>query len=82
MSIKIKKRTSRDLEGEVSAKVGLFNKLPDHCMMCDSPFDKKDKEMVQSWYVIVRDQDTVRLYCPTCWEKAREFLKEVESETS
>lgn len=82
MSIKIKKRVSRDAEKEMAAKIGLFNKLPDHCMVCESSFDKKNREMVKTWYVVVRDQSTVRLYCPTCWTKAQEFLKEVEDETS
>tara|TARA_Y100000310_G_scaffold150890_1_gene150385 strand:- start:1078 stop:1317 length:240 start_codon:yes stop_codon:yes gene_type:complete len=78
MSIKIKKKTVNDLEEDLSAKVGLFDKLPEFCLTCNGPFDKKNREMVSSWYVIIRDQKTVRLYCPSCWDKAREFLKEVE----
>ena len=77
MSIKVKKKPIKNLEGELSAKVGLFDKLPESCLVCFAPFDKKNKEMVNSWYVVVRDQETVRLYCPSCWNRAKEFLKEV-----
>ena len=57
-------------------KIGLFNKLPNQCLTCQKPFDKKNKEMVMSWTVIVKeDKEEVRLYCPTCWEMAQSMVK-------
>ena len=70
---KQKKRAKKDM----SEKMGLFDKIPESCSACDKPFDKKDKEMVISWNVVVREQEgIVRLYCPECWSKAKEIIKE------
>lgn len=62
---------------ELSEKISLFGKLGDRCLTCDKPFDKKDKEMVMSWSVVVREQEgVVRLYCPECWSKAVEIMED------
>ena len=64
-------------EIELSKKLGMFNKLGDECTACEKPFDKKDREMVTSWFVTVRQEaGTVRLYCPSCWNAAQEAVKE------
>ena len=47
MSIKIKKKTVNDLEEDLSAKVGLFDKLPEFCLTCNAPFDRK----IEKWLV-------------------------------
>ena len=74
---KMKKRMSSE-EQNLSEKISLFNQLEEECLACTKPFDKKDKAMVQSWNVVVReDKDPpVRLYCPECWEKAQTVAKE------
>ena len=60
----------------IEEKVALFDKLPDECMTCQLAFDKKDKEQVTTWNVVVReDEGVVRLYCPDCWDKAQEIIK-------
>jgi len=62
-------------------KVALFGKLGNECLVCNKPFDKKDKEMVMSWNVVVREkEDMVNLYCPECWTGALDLLKEIKSE--
>jgi hypothetical protein len=62
-------------EDQVGEKLGLFDKIPKECLTCMKPFDKKDKQMVMSWSVVVReDEGVVRLYCPTCWKKAQDFI--------
>jgi|TARA_Y100000310_G_C20533144_1_gene739524 hypothetical protein len=78
---KIKRKAAankrKQMKRDVSEKMGLFNKIPESCSACDKPFDKKDKEMVMSWNVVVREEEAiVRLYCPECWSKAKEFIKE------
>jgi hypothetical protein len=61
---------------ELEEKLILFNKMPDECLACQKPFDKKNKEMVMSWSVIVREESkTVRLYCPECWTMAKEIAE-------
>jgi hypothetical protein len=62
-------------------KVALFGKLGDECLVCEKPFDKKDKEMVMSWSVVVREaEEKVNLYCPECWNGALKMLNEARSE--
>ena len=69
------------VEEEMAEKMFLFGKLPNECSACVKPFDKKDREMVMSWSVVVRkDDETVRLYCPTCWDAAQKAVKQVYGE--
>ena len=64
-----------------SQKILQFDKLPDECSACVKPYDKKDKQMAMTWNVVVRDkEDTVRLYCPDCWEMANNAIKTLKEE--
>ena len=70
------KQAKADGSEELQSKVALFGKLPDQCLTCQKPFDKKNKEMVMSWTVIVKEEkEQVRLYCPDCWEMAQQMVK-------
>lgn len=63
---------------DLADKIMLFDKLPDQCYMCESAFDKTDKQMVSSWNVVVKEaQQKVSLYCPTCWTMAQEMVSKV-----
>ena len=74
-SKKIGRKKQLDSEKELASKVGLFGKIGNSCIVCDKPFDKTDKEMVKSWYVIVRNETKqVNLYCPPCWERGKEMV--------
>ena len=67
----------KDGTEEVAEKVALFGKLEDECLVCEEPFDKKNKEMVMSWNVVVREKEgKVNLYCPTCWERAQSVIEQ------
>ena len=56
-------------------KVGMFDLLPDRCSSCTKPYDKKDRKMVMSWNVVVREEEKiVRLYCPTCWNTSKQVI--------
>ena len=75
------KREKKGGNEGMSEKVALFGKLEDECLVCDKPFDKKDKEMVMSWSVVVREaEEKVNLYCPECWNGALKMLNEARSE--
>ena len=77
MSIGIKNKDKKRAEKELSRKIGLFDKIPERCLTCNIQFDKKNKEMVMSWYVVVRAQEeNVNLYCPECWNKAKKIIEE------
>jgi hypothetical protein len=77
------KKLSKEISKNLSEKISQFGNLPEECLTCLKPFDKKNKEMVQTWNVIVKDTDTVRLYCPECWtmatSMAAEYFKSIGS---
>jgi len=67
----------RNVDDTLETKLGLFDLIPSDCVICHAPFDKTSKDMVQTWNVSVREKEKiVRVYCPTCWEKARDLLNE------
>ena len=71
-------KKSKKKKTEVEQKLGLFELLPEECMVCSKPFNKKDKEQVKTWNDVVREQQrVVRVYCPGCWNKAKEILSEL-----
>ena len=64
----------------MAEKMFQFSKLPEKCSACEAAFDKRDREMVQSWKVLVR-QEVVRLFCPECIELAKEAIGNVRENT-
>ena len=69
-----KKKGNKDL----AEKMMMFDKLPDKCYMCESDFDKMDREMVSSWNVVVRESENrVNLYCPSCWKAAHDMMSNI-----
>lgn len=75
------KLNKQNENSEVEEKMALFGKLPDECQACLSPFDKKDRNQVMTWSVVVRsDTEQVRLYCPDCWTKAKAVVEAYEKE--
>jgi len=76
---KIKKKstlTKKQAEKDLKEKLNMFDKLPEECTACDAPFDKKNRDMLNSWNVVVRTRESVvRLYCPPCWEHAVSVLE-------
>ena len=72
-----RKEKKRQAKKEMKEKIGMFNRLPENCLICEEPFDKKNKKMVLEWFVIVKNESkTVRLYCPDCWGRANNLLSE------
>jgi len=70
-----KKKMSKD-EQKISDKIFQFNTLPSKCSACEKSFDKGDKVMVQSWTVVVRNnEDAVSLFCPDCIEKTQTIIE-------
>jgi hypothetical protein len=77
MSRKLKRNKEKKAKKELATKVALFGSIGEACMTCDKSFDKKDKEQVMSWSVVVREQEKkVNLYCPDCWDKAKTIIEE------
>jgi hypothetical protein len=75
------KREKKDGSPEMAEKVALFGLIGDHCLVCDKPFDKTNREQVMSWSVVVREkEEKVNLYCPDCWNGALDMLKQAKEE--
>ena len=78
---RLKNRQDKKSKSEFEQKLGMFDKLPDHCLSCLKVFDKKDKAMVMSWSVVVREKEKIiRLYCPDCWQKAIAVVEALKNE--
>ena len=81
-----KQRRARDralkkqgIKSDFEEKMGLFDKLQEECLSCQKPFNKKDKKMVTTWSVVVREKEKkVNLYCPECWSIATKVVKDFE----
>ena len=74
---KFKRKKKKQAQKEMAAKISLFGLLGDQCLVCAKPFDKKNKEQVLSWSVVVRNkEDKVNLYCPDCWNKATQVIED------
>ena len=74
-----KKKKALRAEKEMAQKMNMFDKIPNACMSCDKDFDKKDRDMIMSWTVVVRkEQEQVNLWCPECWVRARETLTDMQ----
>jgi len=77
MKRKIERKKVKNAEKEMKQKMGMFDKLADECLNCQKEFDKKDRSMVESWRVVVRESEKkVNLYCPDCWDFAQKIVKE------
>jgi uncharacterized protein with PIN domain len=77
-SIKPENKSHKDKEKDLKQKLNMFDRLPDKCLTCNSPFDRKNREQVQSWFVVVKNaENKVNLYCPSCWGKATSLVEQV-----
>lgn len=72
----MQKEMGKENTEKLSQKIFQFEQLPEMCLTCEKSFDKTNRDMVESWTVIVREKNdsTVRLYCPDCWAKAQEIV--------
>jgi hypothetical protein len=70
-------KKGNNAEETLATQAALFDKIPEECTACEAPFDRTNREMVDTWRVVVREQDKdnpVRCYCPSCWGTAQEVL--------
>lgn len=73
---KLERNKKKVAEKELKQKVMMFDKMPDVCVSCFKDFDKRDREMVKTWYVVERRKENkVNLYCPECWEDGMNMVK-------
>ena len=74
---KLQRAKKKRAEKEMQEKVFLFDKIGDECLTCKKPFNKKDKKQVKEWNVVVRKKENkVNLYCPECWTRAKDIIRD------
>ena len=67
---KFKRAKKKQSERDIKQKINMFDRMPDHCVVCQKSFDKKDREQVKTWIVVERARKkSVNLYCPQCWSE-------------
>ena len=75
------KREKKEFEKIMKKQLMMFDKLGAECAACKEPFDKKSKQHAMTWKVIIREkEEVVRLYCPDCWDKANNLIKEIQDD--
>ena len=75
------KKEKKEFEKIMKKQLMMFDKIGIECAACKKSFNKKSKEDAMSWRVVVREkEDTVRLYCPDCWEKANKLIEEIQND--
>ncbi len=78
---KSNKKKGEKSNKEIDKVLGMFDLLPDECSACLAPYNKKDKKMVTTWNVVVREEEKiVRLYCPKCWDTATKLIKDIRDD--
>lgn len=70
-----KQKKSKTKTTGFEGMMDLFDKIPESCMTCLTPFDKKSKQMAATWNVVVRKAEKkVNIYCPDCWGTAKRVI--------
>lgn len=77
MKRKVKRKKKKDTEKKMQEQITMFDKIGDHCLVCNEPFDRRNKEQAKTWTVVVRKSEgKVNLYCPACWNKAHDIIED------
>jgi len=67
-----RKKERKEVQEKMQRTVGAMLSLPDECGVCKTFFDKKSKEMADTWHVMVYEQkNKIYLTCPSCWDKVK-----------
>ncbi len=83
LGVQMDRKKILDTLAEESQIMDMFDKLPNHCLICMAPYDKKDRAMVTTWNVVVRsNEQKVNLYCPTCWDTAMRVIKDFKEQNN
>lgn len=70
------KKLKKDAIKKIGSSINMFDRIPNECNTCSEHFDKKSKEMAQTWIVTVySEQKIVKLFCPECVRKTKEKIE-------
>lgn len=74
---KLQRNKKKQAEKDLKDKIMSFDRLPDCCVICYKDFDKKSREMANTWKVVERREvKRVSLFCPDCWDNGMGAVKE------
>ena len=78
---KMARNKAKNAKKKMAQQLNMFDQLGDECSACEKPYDKKSKEHVTTWNVVVKEKEkVVRLYCPECWTMAHNLIKEIQND--
>ena len=76
---KMLRRQEQAAKKKMKKQLSTFGSLGEECNACAKEFDKKSKEHAETWRVVVRkDKNRVTLFCPDCWDKAKQLVDQLE----
>lgn len=74
---KLQRNKKKKAQKELKDKVMSFDRMPDCCVMCYKDFDRKSREMANTWTIVERrEEKRVSLFCPECWDNGLAAVKE------
>ena len=75
-----RKKKQKSAQAALQARTSMLLDIPEECCVCQAGFDKKSKEMAQTWHVVVYDErKVIRLTCPGCWELVEKTTEETNA---
>lgn len=78
---KFQRKQELDAKKNLGSQLNMFDRIPDKCDTCHKPFDKRSKEMAQTWFVVVKNSEkVVRLFCPDCMSKAKKVVENASTQ--
>ena len=78
---KMLRRQEKAAKKKLKKQLGALTALGEECSACAKEFDKKSREHAETWRVVVRkDKSRVSLFCPDCWDKAKQLVDQLEEE--
>ena len=70
MNRKQRRQMQKMVGKKTASKLDMMLNLPEKCHMCKTSYDKNSKEMAQTWFIDVYEQQMLTvLTCPTCQQK-------------
>jgi hypothetical protein len=80
--IKEKNIKRKAAEKKLQEQATMFDKLPEGCSICKTPFDKQNREHAMTWRVFINNKEKrVSLFCPNCYQEAEEKNEKRDSNT-
>jgi len=75
-----RKKEAKEAQQRLAARTSLLLNMPQKCCVCETDFDKKNKEMAMTWHVVVyEEKNKIHLTCPICWQAIEQLTEEINA---